>query len=397
MRVVLLTAHAALARRIHLAADGQLLLLPPAPLPREPAQLLTQLGGHPLPEVLVLGPDVDLESAFALATRFDQTSPGTSVVLVNDEGGDVWLAAMRAGVRDILGADAGVPDVRMVLDRASQVALGRRHSLGSTTSAPRSAGRVIVVTSPKGGSGKTTIATNIAVGLAATAPKETVLVDLDVQFGDVASALALHPEHCLADSVHGPAAVDTMALKTMLTPHPSELYVLCGSDSPAAGDSVTGEQVSVLLQQLAREFRYVVVDTSPGLSEHTLAALDWASDAVLVCSMDVPSVRGMRKELELLGELSFNTMNTHMVLNLAERRGGLTVPDVQRTIGMNADVVIPRSKAVLLSTNQGVPLLQNGTRDSAAKSLRRIIERITAAPDSAGKHAWANQPAGVAR
>jgi pilus assembly protein CpaE len=238
---------------------------------------------------------------------------------------------------------------------------------------------VIVVASPKGGCGKTTVASNLGVGLALAAPQSTVLVDLDVQFGDVASALQLHPERCLTDAVSGPASQDTMVLKTFLTPHPTGLHVLCGSDLPAAGDRISTEMVRALLKQLAAEFPYVVVDTSAGMSEHTLAALDCATDAVLVCGMDVPSARGMRKELLLLNDLNL-APRRHVVLNFAERRGGLTVRDVQNAIGSPASVVLPRSRAVQVSTDQGVPLLQSGARDVATKELRRLVAMFAPTP-----------------
>jgi len=139
------------------------------------------------------------------------------------------------------------------------------------------------------------------------------------------------------------------------------------------GDSyVYNVSVTTLLKQLSAEFPYVVVDTSAGLSEHTLAALDCATDAVLVCGMDVPSARGMRKELLLLNDLNL-TPRRHVVLNFAERRGRLSVPDVQNAIGAKASVVLPRSKAIQLSTDQGVPLLQSGTRDPATNELRRLV------------------------
>ena len=143
----------------------------------------------------------------------------------------------------------------------------------AATETERYTGRVITIASPKGGVGKTTVSTNLAIGLTAAAPQSTVLVDLDVQFGDVASALSMVPEYTLPDVVRGPASEDTMVLKTFLTQHPSGLYAVCGAESPAAGDTVRGRTIR-LLAMLAREFRYVVVDTAPGLSEQTLAALD---------------------------------------------------------------------------------------------------------------------------
>ncbi|MCD7052346.1 AAA family ATPase [Rhodococcus sp. BH2-1] len=385
-RIVLLTARDDFARRVYHAADGNLLVLPAQPVPWGPAQLVG-LGVTEQPEVLILGPDVPGGEGLSLASRIDQATPGTTVVLASDAGADVWLAAMRAGVRDVMSPEAEISDIRIVLERAGLSALARRQDTNAPTEHQTVQGKIIVVASPKGGTGKTTVATNLAVGLAAAAPHSTVLVDLDVQFGDVASALQLVPEHCLTDAVSGPASEDSIVLKTVLTPHATGLHALCGSDSPAAGDNITGDQVTTLLTQLAAEFRYVIVDTAPGLLDHTLAALDLATDVVLVSGMDVPSVRGMHKELQILTELNLVQVARHVVLNFADRREGLTVQDIQNTIGIPADIVLKRSKAVALSTNRGVPLLQNPGRDRTAKELWRLVARIDAPGSSRSKRA----------
>jgi pilus assembly protein CpaE len=173
-----------------------------------------------------------------------------------------------------------------------------------------------------------------------------------------------------------------MVLKTFLTQHPSGLYVVAGSDDPAAGDTITGEDVSRLLAALAREFRYVVVDTAPGLSDPTLAALDRATDVVMLTSMDVPGVRGLRKELDVLRELCMIPAGRHIVMNFADPKGGLSVRDVETTIGTGVDVVLPRAATVPPSTNQGVPLLQSGgrRRDPMVKELKRLVARFAATP-----------------
>ena len=142
---------------------------------------------------------------------------------------------MRAGIRDLLAPDADVAEIHAAVERAGQAAASRRRVLRPAAETDRYTGRVITIASPKGGVGKTTVSTNLALGLTAHAPQSTVLVDLDVQFGDCASALGLTPEYTLPDAVHGPASEDTMVLKTFLTQHPSGLYAVCGSESPAAG------------------------------------------------------------------------------------------------------------------------------------------------------------------
>ncbi|SDY67846.1 pilus assembly protein CpaE [Modestobacter sp. DSM 44400] len=379
-RVVLAAAGDDLGRRVTAAADGDVHVLPAGRLPGDPARLFEQLVDGELPEVLVIGPEAAAAEVLGLAARLDVQCPGISVVLLARPEPELCQAAMRAGIRDLLDPGADVDEIRAALDRAAHAAAGRRRVLRPADDTSRYTGRVITVASPKGGVGKTTIATNLAVGLTSSAPQSTVLVDLDVQFGDVASALGLVPEYTLPDAVHGPASQDTMVLKTFLTQHPSGLYAVCGSESPAAGDTVTGEDVSRLLASLAREFRYVVVDTAPGLSEQTLAALDRATDVVMLSSMDVPGVRGLRKELDVLRELCMIPAGRHVVMNFADPKGGLSVRDVETAIGTGVDVVLPRSSAVPPSTNQGVPLLENGGRDPMTRELRRLVSRFAATP-----------------
>jgi pilus assembly protein CpaE len=378
--VVLAGADEDLILRVKQATDGDVAVLPPGRLPGDPARLFEQLVDGELPDVLLVGPHAPAPEVLTLASRLDVQSPGIAVVLMAEPSPQMWQAAMRAGIRDLLDPAADVEDIRAAVERAAQAAAGRRRVLRPAAETERYAGRVITIASPKGGVGKTTVSTNLAIGLTAAAPQSTVLVDLDVQFGDVASALSLVPEYTLPDAVHGPASEDTMVLKTFLTQHPSGLYAVCGAESPAAGDTVTGEDVTRLLASLAREFRYVIVDTAPGLSEQTLAALDRASDVVMLTSMDVPGVRGLRKELDVLRELAMIPAGRHVVMNFADPKGGLSVRDVETTIGTGVDVVLPRSKHVPASTNRGVPILQSHRRDPMAKEMQRLVSRFAATP-----------------
>ena len=233
-----------------------------------------------------------------------------------------------------------------------------------------------MVASPKGGVGKSTIAVNLAVGLARQAPMDVVLVDLDLQFGDVATHLDLKPAHSLADVFASQGGVDSLLLKTFLTAHPSNFYALCGSESPAAADKVGPKQVRALLSSLAAQFRFVIVDTGAGLDEPTLAALEEANDAVFVSSMDVASVRNVRKEIEVLATLNILPGERHLVLNFADRDSGLTVRDVEAVVGLPVNVVVPRASEVALASNRGVPVLMEKKGGPAAKALNNVVKRI---------------------
>lgn len=233
----------------------------------------------------------------------------------------------------------------------------------------------IAVVAPKGGQGKTTLAVNLATALAEVAPNSVVLVDADMQFGDVAAALGLQPERTIVEAVSD-AAVDEIVFKTFLTHHDGGFFVVASAPSPELGDSISAEALGRLIDRLRRTFRYVVVDTTPGLGEQTLAALEHVTDALFVTNMSVPSLRAMRTEFELLTTIGLMPGNRHIVLNQTDKLSGLTVRDAEHIIGAPIDVEIPRSSAVLLASNRGVPLIHDDVRDPAAKAIRSVVMRI---------------------
>jgi pilus assembly protein CpaE len=349
-------------------------------LPAGPYDLFAQLNQEQ-PEVLILGPDVPVDEALRLATVLDVQVPDLTVLLVSEPDPELILQAMRAGVRDILSPSADPAQLRVLLERACQ-SFANRHRADQPQQAQNGKGRLIGVFSPKGGVGKTTIATNLAVGLGKVAPMSVVLVDLDLQFGDVASGLYLSPEHTVTDAVSPAASQDTLVLKAFLTVHPSSIYALCAPDNPVEADHISPHQVTRLLEQLAEEFQYVVVDTAPGLPEIGLAAMEACTDVVWVSAMDIPSVRGLRSGLDILRQLEILPEGRHVVLNMADNKCGLSVQDIESTIGAPVDVSVPRSRAVAFSTNRGVPVLQEAKRDPAVKGLMQLVERFDASAKS---------------
>ncbi|WP_091468973.1 AAA family ATPase [Paenarthrobacter nitroguajacolicus] len=357
------------------ALHGDLQTLSPVVLQAGTDEIFGQLTGAP-PEVIILGPGVSPDDAFKLATVIDLQYPEISLLMVAEPNADIILKAMHAGVRDVVSPDADVNELRVLLERACLAAASRRRGMQPAAESGQERGRVIAVMSPKGGVGKTTVATNLAIGLGTLAPMSVVIVDLDLQFGDVASGLLLEPEHSITEAVHGAAAQDSMVLKAFLTVHPAGIYALCAPQKPSDSDYITAEHVTRLINQLATEFKYVVVDTAPGLGEHCLATLELATDGVWVCGMDVPSIRGLRKCFSVLKELQLLPQGRHTVLNFADRKSGLSVQDVEATIGVPIDTVIPRSRTLPYSTNRGIPVLQATTRDSAVKGLRKLVQRF---------------------
>lgn len=311
------------------------------------------------PGFVFVGPGLSVERAMTYARNVAADWPDLVLVLVAPSTRGLVRRARRAGFRHVIDPATPVADLERLVAPAPDAP-------------PAAAHRVVVVASPKGGVGKTTTAVNLTGVLAGAAPWEVVLVDLDLQFGDVASMLGLTPKHTVVDAFSA-AGDDSMFVRTLLTIHPRGFYVLSGADGPVDGADVTGDQVRKLVGQLSTSFRYVVVDTSAGLLEETLASLEEASDLVMVTALDVATLRSTFKELEVLGELGLVPAGRHLLLNRAHQGAGLTVRDAERMLGVDVTAVVPRSDHVALAANHGTLAI-----DAKQTSMRKPLEVLAA-------------------
>ena len=332
----------------------------------------------PETEVVTVGPDIATDVALALISELDRRFPALSVVLVHKPTADLWQAALRAGARDIVDPDAALSSIDVALDRAADRAHEQRESLrrdGAPVAAPPApAGRIVAVTSPKGGSGKTVVATNLGVFLAKQAPGGVVLVDLDLQFGDVATALGLTPTYTMYTATQA-SGNEASLLKAFLTPHSSQLLVLCAPDDPTESDDVKEGDAVRIVVELSKLFRWVIVDTGAGLDDLTLSVAEVATDVVLVSSTDVLSVRGVRKEAAIMDQLGIRATR-HLVLNRSDAKVGLSPKDISETIGLSIAAEVPSSRAVPTSVNIGVPVVEHDARSSAARGLTTLGLRL---------------------
>jgi pilus assembly protein CpaE len=330
--------------------------------------------------LVAVGPDVPMENAIGLAAAFDAARPDVSVLLVTSPTPDLWTAAMRAGVRDVIAPEADNDELRLAFERALASATQRQGHIPSPPPAPPAGplGRVITVISPKGGAGKTAIASNLAVLLAAARPGKVVLADYDLQFGDMTDALGLTPSHSIADAARAPGRLDATTLKIFLTPRNGDLFVLCAPGSPAEGEEVHPDQAGEMLQLLAAEFPYVIVDTAAGLTEHTLAAIENSTDLVIVCDLARASVRSTRRVIEALDAIGLTGPQRHLVLNRAGTKVGIADAEVAAALGMRIDVGVPSTRSVPLSLNQGLPVVEAEPKNAFSRNLLGLSAKFAA-------------------
>jgi pilus assembly protein CpaE len=253
------------------------------------------------------------------------------------------------------------------------------------TAAPRRS-KVIVVVAPKGGAGKTAVSSNLSVALAQRHPGRVVAVDLDVQFGDLGLALSLSPEHTLAQLARS-SQIDATTLKLHLTPAPSGLFVLAGASDPVDAESIGHTHVSHVLRMLAQNFDFVVVDTPAGLDDLTLAALECATDLLLVSSLDVTSIRSLRNALDAFDRIGISAERT-LLLNRADSKVGLDPSDAEDVMGMKIACSIPSSREIPLSLNLGNPVVISEPKSAVAKQLQQLAQLYAPSDAEPTRKGW---------
>lgn len=344
-----------------------------------PVDGLAGVGGaleaEPDTQLVVLGPGIGLAEALEFAAYQRIHRPTLGVVLLRREVAlDVLAEAIRAGVREVVPAgDAAALHV------ACERSLDISRQLGATVrpaSGPAS-GRASLITvfAGKGGCGKSTVATNLAVTLAAGGSKRVLLMDLDLQFGDVAIMLQLNPERSIADAIPMAGRLDADGLRSLLTKYRPGVDALLAPAGPAEGDHVNRDLIMELVGVAREMFDFIVVDTPPYFSDQVLATLDLSDWFVLVVTPDLPTLKSVRVTQDMFDLLEYPAERRLALLNRADSQVGLSITEIEKAVGMPMSVLTPSSRDVPMSVNRGIPIAVDNPAHPVSRSIRELAER----------------------
>ena len=338
------------------------------------------LQENPREDVVVLGVTIDAQAAFRFAETARIQNPALGVVLVRRRVDTSLLAdALRSGVREVV-SDREMTVLVDAVRRSSELARQIRKQVEGVSEledeVPR--GRVVTIFSAKGGCGKTTLSTNLAVALADRGRREVCLVDLDLAFGDVAIALQLFPAHTIADAVNLAGTLDESGIAGLLTPHSPGLTTLVAPVEPGAAETIPASLVADLLRVLRGMFDFVIVDTPPAFTDHVLAAFDASEVIGLLATLDVPALKNLKLTLETLELLNYPASKWRILLNRADAKVGLAISEVEATLGTKITCQIPSSRAVPASVNRGVPIVLDEPNHSVSQAIRQFAEHEVA-------------------
>jgi len=238
-------------------------------------------------------------------------------------------------------------------------------------------GEIIVLYGSKGGVGKSVLATNLACSLSREVGARVALVDLDLQFGDIAVLLNLPQSQSIIDLIDNAGQLDPEFVRDMLAIGPADVRVLPTAPSPELADLVTPEHAQVILGMLKKLFDFVVVDTSSHLGDVTLAALDMASRIVLVSALSIPAVKDAKLALRLFDTLSIPTGNVMLVLNRCEAHTEFNKESIESNLKFPVSVQLPHDpRTVINSINRGIPFVVTNPEAEASQRVRELVHLL---------------------
>jgi len=287
------------------------------------------------------------------------------VVLCEGSSNGFVQRAFEAGADDFIT----IPETSEHVGFALQKALARKR--GAAVASGVALAPMICIVGPKGGTGKTLTAANLAFGLA-EAGARPVIIDLDLQFGDVGLALGLAPERTIYDLAKSGSSLDAEKIDGYLMEHPRGVKVLVAPTRPDQAGSVTVELLREIYANLRSTFDFLIVDTPPGFTPEVIASIDSASHVCMVGMLDSLSLKNTKLGLETLDLMGFNREHIAFVLNRADTRVGITREDVAAIVGRQPDILVPSNRDIPRSVNSGLPIIASDAKSDAARAFRAL-------------------------
>jgi len=338
-------------------------------------------------DLLVAGPSLGTRSGLARLRLIHEELPGMLLVLAFSRRPDSTLRdIVRAGAIDLLQLPVDDRELAASVERALDVASSLRAAapeagapLLPTAPAAGGPGIVYTISSATGGCGKTFYATNLAYFLSRYTNRRVCIVDLDLQFGEVSTALRLRPKYTIFDALQR-EDTDEEDLRAHIDEycitHETGVSVLAAPREPSEADRISPPDVTRILEAVRNRFDYVIVDSPPALTETVLAAFDMSDMLYVMATLDLPSVRNMSVFLSTLDRLKVPTDHVRLILNKAETDVGIDIEQVEKLFPQGFESVLPYAKEVSRSINLGMPVMAASPSSEISSLMAHGMSRV---------------------
>ncbi len=321
-------------------------------------------------DIIIVDLSPDKEQGILTIEKIVEISKHSHIFVSGDStDADMILRSMRAGAKEFLSKPVESQALFAAIERVSKV-----HAIANKEK--KRYGKVFTFFSSKGGTGSTVISTNFSVNLVEQTKRPTILVDLDLQLGEVSLFLGIKPSFNIVDVADNVHRMDNSLLKGFIKKHSSGLDVLAAPDSLEKVESVGASQVGQILQFLKTVYEYIVVDTSNSFDDHTVAALDQSSTIFLISNTDLPSLRNAQRCLAIFERMGYNKDKIRLLINRYQKSLEIRSKDIEETLNFPVYWFFPNDWSTIInSVNSGIPL-STVNHSEIAGSFTQFVQQV---------------------
>ncbi len=323
------------------------------------------------PDVVLMDINMPVMDGIKATEEIMMNVPETAVIIMSVQGETEYLRkAMSAGARDFLNKPFSSDDLINTILKVYDIESQRKQHSNVSKVKEEVKSKVISVFSTKGGVGKTTIASNLAVCLSRNTKKRVALVDLDLQFGDVAIMLNASVKNTISDLIKEINLLTSDLMEDYLVTHFSGVKVLPAPVKPEYAEYITSSHVEKIINTLKEYYHYVIIDTSANFHETVLTALDMSSSILFVSTLDLPTIKNVKSGLDVMETLRYPKEKINIILNKASEQFGIKYKDFENTLKHQIWAYVPEdSQTVITSANKGFPFVMTRAETKVAKAI----------------------------
>jgi pilus assembly protein CpaE len=339
------------------------------------------------PDVIVMDINMPGMDGVAAAEIISQRLPTSPIIMMSVHGEAEQLKrSLSAGAREFLVKPFSADEFSTTIRRVYERELIRREQVTAAMpvvpAGPRLSAedldehQVIGVFSPKGGAGRTTIATNLALALHRETGGRVCLVDANLQFGDVGVLLNLNPKNrSMLDAVDGEP--DAEITNSVVIDHSTGIRVLLAPPSPEGADLVTPNNLRKMVDHLRESHDFVVVDLPSALNDHSLAVMDAADQIVVLTALEITTIKNVRLFLEVADQLEYDRSKIRLVVNRSDSAQGIRIADVEASIRRSIDgTIVSDGRLAVLAVNRGVPFVVSHPDGALSRDVTKLARTL---------------------
>lgn len=326
------------------------------------------------PDIVLIDTNLPDMDGFAATEIISINVPFSGVILMGPRSGQEDLRkAMLAGAKDFIVKPFPSEELFNAIKQVYAVGKKRRVDAKKVGE-----GKVITIFSPRGGVGKTVIATNLGVALATIDSScKVAIVDCNLQFGDVAMAMNIMPKASIADMVTDIEHLDEKVLSRYMVNYKENLHVLPAPFQPEKAESITAHHLTSIINLLKKHYHYIIIDTAPVFNDIILGIMDITDLLLLLSVPDIMTAKNIRLSLDTLNTLGYPQEKIVLVLNRANSKSGLSLIELEDSLHSKFKVILPNDgRLVLSSINRGIPFITSDPNSALAREVMLLAKNI---------------------